>query len=79
MRRKRHAIASHVSLVLLTNDHDPIPDLNPTCYFKTVFLHLKVLMENNLTSNQVLEDAENQIREACEIFQREATRLFRRL
>ena len=32
-------------------------------------------MENNLTSNQVLEDAENQIREACEIFQREATRL----
>ena len=35
----------------------------------------KVLMENNLTSNQVLEDAENQIREACEIFQREATRL----
>ena len=28
-------------------------------------------MENNLTSNQVLEDAENQIREACEIFQRE--------
>ena len=32
-------------------------------------------MENNLTSNQVLEDAENQIREACEIFQREVTRL----
>ena len=35
----------------------------------------KILMENNLTSNQVLEDAENQIREACEILQREATRL----
>ena len=35
----------------------------------------KVLMENNLTSNQVLEDAENQIREACEVLQREATRL----
>ena len=32
-------------------------------------------MENNLTSNQVLEDAENQIREACEVLQREATRL----
>ena len=30
-------------------------------------------MENNLTSNQVLEDAENQIREACEVLQREAT------
>ena len=36
-------------------------------------------MENNLTCNQVLEDAENQIREACEILQREATRLSRRL
>ena len=35
----------------------------------------KILMENNLTSNQVLEDAENQIREACEVLQREATRL----
>ena len=33
----------------------------------------KILMENNLTSNQVLEDAENQIREACEVLQREAT------
>ena len=32
-------------------------------------------MENNLTSNHVLEDAENQIREACEVLQREATRL----
>ena len=32
-------------------------------------------MENNLTSNQVLEDAENQIREACELYQREVTRL----
>ena len=32
-------------------------------------------MENNLTSYQVLEDAENQIREACEVLQREATRL----
>ena len=35
----------------------------------------KILMENNLTSNHVLEDAENQIREACEVLQREATRL----
>ena len=35
----------------------------------------KILMENNLTGNQVLEDAENQIREACEVLQREATRL----
>ena len=32
-------------------------------------------MENNLTGNQVLEDAENQIREACEVLQREGTRL----
>ena len=31
----------------------------------------KILMENNLTGNQVLEDAENQIREACEVLQRE--------
>ena len=28
-------------------------------------------MENNLTCNHVLEDAENQIREACEVLQRE--------
>ena len=35
----------------------------------------KILMENNLTGNQVLEDAENQIREACEVLQREGTRL----
>ena len=32
-------------------------------------------MENNLKSYQVLEDAENQIREACELYQREVTRL----
>ena len=28
-------------------------------------------MENNLTSNHVLEDPENRIREACEVLQRE--------
>ena len=32
-------------------------------------------MKNNSTGDQVLEDAENQIREACEVLQREATRL----
>ncbi|PFX29428.1 BTB/POZ domain-containing protein KCTD21 [Stylophora pistillata] len=32
-------------------------------------------MEDNSTGNQVLEDAGNQIREACEVLQREATRL----
>ena len=35
----------------------------------------KILMENNLTSHHVLEDAENQISEACEVLQREGTRL----
>ena len=35
-----HAIRCHASLVLLTNDHDLILDLNPTCYFETVFQHL---------------------------------------
>ena len=32
-------------------------------------------MRNNSTGDQVLEDAENQIREACEVLQREGIRL----
>ena len=35
-------------------------------------------MKNNSTSDQVLEDAENQIREACEVLQREGIRLHHR-
>ena len=34
-------------------------------------------MKNNSTGDQVLEDAENQIREACEVLQREGIRLHR--
>ena len=32
-------------------------------------------MESNSTGNQVLEDTENKVREACEVLQREGTRL----
>ena len=35
-------------------------------------------MKNNSTGDQVLEDAENQIREACEVLQREGIRLHHR-
>ena len=76
-----HAIASHASHVLFTNDHALIPVLNSTCNYETAFQHWLVLrkkvgVEKKFSWKIIQKEIKFlKTREACNLLQREGTRL----